>query len=828
MNGAGAAYAIEVDPDALETAAFRWDQVADLFERVGEQLSADASVITPGEWSGFTRDAACAEMAGLGRELTRFAPVLRAAPQALRRVADQARDVVEVQLPALRRARRETLAEYATRARSTREQSDALGERAIAQVGGAADPREAALERAGQDRDQALRGLDRRFDDLAEDLREAFRRAAAVIAQATVAPVNPGSRSASAAGGLDALLEGPAGLQAAAAAAGLLRESLPWTCATLDAARATELARSLIGEPDRPRSADLTRLQALIDTHRGDRVFASEFLTSLGARGLIDLNARLVLSVPRAPQPTADYARLVAATGSLQTSLGYLLATATTGPGEPDQVTNEWVTDLTRAGRRALGDEPPRANLYGYHLLGPLLGHGNHSATFLNTLGADLLAFERSRGHPPGSAFWTDAARSPLAPPRLDYTTPIPVADHDPVASLLSAVSRDPATARAFLTADTGEYPRTPSTGVAPWDEGPRLNRVDYLLTDRVWAPCPGRGDDPGPAAFGDLLVRATTTDPKGEDSLRIVASLAHELYLDERTAESSLGTTDLLPPGLRPALGQVFSVHVDSLHSAFVAGGKPAPMAVMSVQEVRLLVSELGKDPVSYAKLHDAVKVHTALLYDEALRPGTTADRVASLEADSNGSGQLLGALDYGGSVSDAVKIMGREEVDARSVAAAFDVATALLDTGLTLGSTTAGLTSGPAGVLVSSVAGETAKAGAHAALERLEASLAATDTGSLDHLTRTRRANGADTLAGLLDAAITRRLPVADLENAGALDEHGNMLPRETWEGLGGQAVIDRALGRIDSEDGKIKNVLSGVRNSYGQGWDDAQPGK
>jgi hypothetical protein len=530
---------------------------------------------------------------------------------------------------------------------------------------------------------------------------------------------------------------------------------------------------------------------------------------------------------PGPPKPTDDYARLVAATGSLQTSLGDVLATATTVPGEPDQVTNEWVADLARAGRRALGDEPPRANLYGYHVLGPLLGHGNYSAAFLNPLGADMLAFERSQGHPPGSAFWTDAATGPLAPPRLDYTTPIPVADYDPVAPLLAAASRDPTTARAFLTYDTGKYPEEPYTGVARSDLGPRLNRLDYLLTDRAWDPYPGRDDNPGLIDLGNLLTQATTADPKNPDSLRIVESIAHELYIDEKNVKDAVENTDLLLPGIRPALGQVFSVHVDSLHWTFVEAQHPAPMAEMSMREVRVLLMELGKDPVAYAKLNDAVQVHTALSYDAILHPGTTPTRVSAAEKVSRAAGKLLGALDDGGALTDTAKVIGRDNDDQKSVSAAFDVATALVDAGLTVGTTATGLSSGPAGVLVSAVAGETLKAGAHAALERLETGLAETDTGNLDYLVRTRRANGADALAGLLDAAIIRRLPDTDRQNARVLDGHGNMLPRDSWPDYEeGESPIEAALSKIDSPDEVISNARTGVRDFYNQGWDDVQP--
>jgi len=839
--GTGGVYAIDVDPEALEVAANRWDLVADVVERAAQEYSRDASAIAPGEWSGFTRDAACAEMAGLGAELARFAPVLRRAPQALRRAADRARHAVEVDVPALRRQRQDALTDYAVRVRSARARADREGTdgaggvpggRVVDSIAGAGRPgAAAALDRAvggaAEDRDEALRALDRRFADLVEDLREEFRVAARAIAQATVVPAAQEARAAYAAGGLDAL-DGT--VLDPAAVTGALRESLPWTWATLDAARAAGLARELVDSPDRLTAQDLAELRTVLDAHHDDRVFAALFLQDLGARGLIDLDARMVLSIPRATVPGQEHAGLVAGTGDVQTALGTLLALATAAPGRPDQVTGEWVADLTRAGRERLGDLPPRSNLRGYHLLGTLLGHGTFSAQFLDTVGTDLLAFERAHAHPPGSAFWTDAAAGPLAPPRLDRSGPVRSPDHDPVAALLAAAARDPATARAFLTADTGEYSEQDMDiiGLLPNQLSPRLNRVDYLLTDRAWAPYPGRTGTSGPDALGHLLAVATTADPEDPGSHHIVESIAHEIVIDDRATGHPFATTDLVPPALRPHLATVLAAHIESLFDDHpLEAGTDMPSVGPS--ESTLLMAELGKDPDAYATLHRTVAAHTALLYDHDLHHPMTPDRVAgAMESVSRSAGDLLGALDHGAALTDIDRVTTGSENDPRATAAAFDLATALLDRTVPDAGTAAGaVAAGPAGAAAAATAAEAIRTGAHALLGDLEKHLTTTRdaTGTLDRIARTRFTNGADTLHGTLEAAIVRTLPHDVLEEAHILDRDGNLLPQERWERP--DEVMEKIKNYLEYEDPRVglKAVLDGSRNLYGQGRDNAE---
>ncbi|MDQ1294936.1 MAG: hypothetical protein QG608_2821, partial [Actinomycetota bacterium] len=662
---------------------------------------------------------------------------------------------------------------------------------------------------------------------LAEDLREEFRRAGEVIAQATVAPATLAARSAYAAGGLGAL---SGAVLDTAAIAGKLRDDLPWAWAALEATRAGDLAREALGNHDHLTAADLTELRTVLNAHRDDRAFATLFLQSLGAQGLIDLNARMVLSVPRAPQPDAEYTRLVAEVGALQGTLGNLLALATTDPGQSGQVSQFWITDLTRAGRERLGDQPPRSNLYGYHVLGPLLGQGTYSGDFLSAVGGNMIAFEREHAHPPGSAFWTDAATSPLAPPRLDWTTPLPVPDYDPVTAVLSAAAKDPAAARAFLTADVQEYSEQEIglLKLMPNSVGLRLNRLDYLLTDRVWTPYPGRTGTSGLDALGHLLTRATTVDPRNPDSRWIVESIAHEITIDEQATEHPFATTDLTTPALRPYLADVFAAHLGSMYEDRPPeAGTDIPR--LGHGESTLLMAELGKDPDAYATLHRTIAAQTALLYDYYLHYPMTPDRVSPiLETISLSAGDLLGALDHGAALTDIERITATDKSNPHATAAAFDLTTALLDQTITGVGTAAGTaTAGPPGTVAATTAVEALTMGAHALLDKLEANLAAPQdsTGTLDSIARTRFTNGANTLHGTLEAAIVRTLPHDVQNRAHVLAPDGNLLPKDQWEDPeAAEKVINKHLTTKDPRTG-IKAVLDKTWNLYGQGRDNAR---
>src|SRR5690625_7973083 len=70
--------------------------------------------------------------------------------------------------------------------------------------------------------------------------------------------------------------------------------------------------------------------------------------------------------------------------------------------GGDDHVSAEWITQLTEAGRERIeigGMGTPYIHgheVYGYQLLGSLLGEGDHTPHFLNRVGSDMLWFEQS------------------------------------------------------------------------------------------------------------------------------------------------------------------------------------------------------------------------------------------------------------------------------------------------------------------------------------------------------------------------------------------------------------------------------------------------
>ena len=198
-------------------------------------------------------------------------------------------------------------------------------------------------------------------------------------------------------------------------------------------------AKQAIGEELADRGKDITEssddisteeleeYSKLIDAYGTNDVVATSFLTHIGPEGLLELNGSVVLA-------GGEETREVR--GELQTGLGALLAAGTRGvqpetrhrgpdPGAADHVSAEWITQLTQAGREEFtippqpehggqhgGGSGTSFDVYGYQLLGPLLGEGEHSSHFLNRVGTDMLWFEQSYAEEHnGRLPWDDITR---------------------------------------------------------------------------------------------------------------------------------------------------------------------------------------------------------------------------------------------------------------------------------------------------------------------------------------------------------------------------------------------------------------------------------
>ncbi|MDQ1293839.1 MAG: hypothetical protein QG608_1720 [Actinomycetota bacterium] len=726
MTGAGR-FVVDVDPDGLEAAAFSWGQVAQELSAQATVLAGLESGVSEQDWSGQARQAVFGEAAGLSRELSRFAPLIDRAAQELRSLAQDVRDVVDRQIPALNRAWDEETQARDTRLRAAdRAAQDSPAGPGAAAGGSPGVAARAARERALQDGQAAQRTLEVRFEGLVEDLRERFAQTGRVISEATVVDVPASTIAQFRALGLSGAMPGFCSLDGTvfppgSGAAQALSESLPLLWAHHAVGEATALAEALTDGT--AQAGDVARLRSLLgDVHQAPGGPAA-LLRALGTDRLVDLTAALALTGPEA---RADAARV-------QATLGEFLAAATQNPDEAGQLDAAWVQDLRRTGRErhTLPHGEFTVELYGYSALGVLLGHGTPSSELLNTLGGDLLTFERTAAGPTaGSAdFWLPVQRRTLthdlAYPAtgldLDLTgTPgTAAAGWDPVTGLMTTLGRDPHLAQDFFLAQTSQYTdaQRELIGTPPGD---RLDRIDYLLTDRDW----GDRDDTAINAFGHALVQAGAVNPDDQKSVDIMAGVVHEITLDENVRERSFATTDLVNPRLRTELATVLGSHMTSLHESFhglrltgegknenwdpyLPGIHRTPPANLREVETARILAELSKDPEARASLPLAASAYATNAYRYEILDHLRTGNESLIGKFSFASGHILGAIAYGKDVTTIPDPQSQEERHENGL----QYATGLIDIA-TVGATGgAGALTGPAGAVATGALGESSK---------------------------------------------------------------------------------------------------------------------
>lgn len=480
--------------------------------------------------------------------------------------------------------------------------------------------------------------------------------------------------------------------------------------------RAEELARKLKDPMYEPTAAELDELRDLVQLYGKDKAFAHALLTSLGPKGLLELNGTLATYQLDQPGKETDDALFdrdrAAMVRDLQNGLGVMLSTATaqtgtmTGyrgetyvPGE-NELSSKWVAELMEAGRSKMDIGDPNSHLryvediYGYQLLGPLLRGGGFDAGFLSTVGGDIVDFEMEQGKE--GALWNEARGENL---RLDWTrghddNTVP-AGLDPMNGLMEALSHNGEATREMLT--------EVSVHTADGPPGGRLPRLDYLLTDRNWE---ATGDMPGGSTwtteemankdkyrneaidrFGVALERATTETP-GPEARRLFESIVYEINADEQAkgykdgeripADNEKGAdtkafrdNNLIDPQIRDSMGNIVAAHIVDVNLNMNAGDIVVEGESVEVDKGHLtrFLADIGKDEGAHATIALAEAVYAASAYEEIVSGRQNPDddingRVRAMENVSHRYGGVMGALDFGAAEGAHAN---REAVDAQ-----------------------------------------------------------------------------------------------------------------------------------------------------------------
>ncbi|MET7300867.1 hypothetical protein [Embleya sp. NPDC005575] len=388
--------------------------------------------------------------------------------------------------------------------------------------------------------------------------------------------------------------------------------------AEADAKRASDLFTRLSSL--NPGELDL--LRNLMQANSGDPNFAEALTRTMKPTGLYDatgliaqMNARIAAGDKQDPR-LADLKQL-------QTDLGNSLATAS-----PRLVKDPaWMASMREAGREFVrvgdGDAyPGRATVYGYQLLGTLLGHGTYDTAFLRQTADEVIAFEKGAGKP---SIWSTTL---MPPPRFGLDLSRPGSGYDPMTGVLTAMSWNPEAAKGFFG-----------------DGGPA--RLDYLFKGRdpILDHIGGQGEPTSYDALGNALQAATTGRiPTGGVGLPDSPMLPHDDVM-RRIAKDTVaylggrgGLHGAVPGDMSDSVANILSEYVDDTHRTLAGDSRGAKL----FDEYDLIYATRGmsENPEAFRSLYNQELNYTAANLVTATTPSG-----ARLEVEA-GSG-ALGALD-------------------------------------------------------------------------------------------------------------------------------------------------------------------------------------
>jgi hypothetical protein len=557
-----------------------------------------------------------------------------------------------------------------------------------------------------------------------------------------------------------------------------------------------------------PTAGELAQLHDLLEQYAADPEFWYRFLTGLRPERLLTVTGQVALHLP--DHPPAGLGELV---GGIQAMLGAGLALAaarrgSAPPGGRDRpagpgLSPEWLAELVTAGRRrfeivtARAGSPVTVRLYGYQLLGPLLGAARYDRRFLQVVGGDLVDFEMAAGGARRWSGWLTGLGVHAESMRLDWTGPGPgqPAGFDPVLGLIGALDRRPAGALDLLAGR-----------VQPG--GGRLPRLDYLLTDRDWPPAwtshhqslaylaghPGATDpSPGLARFGEVLAKlARLADPR---AVRVVELIVSEINVDEQamgypdravpgeawTRTTGAAGNDLVSPVLREPLAGIVADYIIDVNAAVRDSGSALPGGLGAdfdpTQLIRFL-ADLGRSRPAHETVLAAQTAYAAAAYHfylsgaADLRPDSLPDRLAAATGVARAYGTVSGALDLGAATADWYEQWQRDLAANRRVADGFTVAELVVGAGADLLSARAPGAGFAAGELTSQV------------LAGFRADLLVDHSGLSAYRNAVLFGDGRRVAASLAEAALYRSGQLAGLAEFGLRDGDGSPTPMSSWD--------------------------------------------
>jgi hypothetical protein len=396
---------------------------------------------------------------------------------------------------------------------------------------------------------------------------------------------------------------------------GLTEAKIQWTNEML--ARGEELT-------DRERA----QLSAVLAANQDDPTFAREVITNMSAEEL--LQSWVDLMAPGTETPTEKQRRIHT---SLDQNLGAVLGHATrTGIDEQDgaqsdQNLEQWEQDLIAASEEVIasGDW----SVWGFQIIGSLLGNGDYDPNFLTSYGDSLLQWENSLGW----NGWSYNIPDKFNPMTEDFTW-------DPVVGFCQGLANDETAAAVFLGSDR--------TTLGDGDK----NNFSYLA-DRPWPT--DENAHPGQDAFYDALVLAT----EGERTADRVSTVENMInYYGSHTEKISDENSQILANVAANYMHDIqYSLtEIDSL---------PAHehVAMPDMRVTAWFLSKLGRSPEAYAVLIDSQEAYTAVAIDHVISTSEPDSITTRVDLVASAGGRIAGILTQARAIAVEENIVESDE---------------------------------------------------------------------------------------------------------------------------------------------------------------------
>ncbi|MET8080393.1 DUF6571 family protein [Streptomyces sp. NPDC005303] len=408
---------------------------------------------------------------------------------------------------------------------------------------------------------------------------------------------------------------------------------------SLDSADATHAAE-LMKKGDKLTDTELTELNHLMKSNRGDAEFSTDFYKQLGQKGSLQLYGQLALQTSDASDERKALLR------DMQRNMGNTLATAT-DPDKKPHLSEQWTAEFRKLGTQHVKLYPDSMNEgpYGYQLLGGILRYGDYDSSFLTPIAEHVTQL-----HAKDPYFFANT-KADFGDPMYGFNpSGKNGAGYDPMNSVLEALGHSPQAAVDYFTPPMEAYAENGTHKGELSEIDGAGSYLDYL-TSKDYDSFPDiTGHDPDAATksmndFPDALGHALETavsgqlyDNQGEPVAghsAEQATLMHQVVDKFGSDPSLISEKDNGPlTAMSDSLGNMTAEYMYDVQSAMAGDSEAFPPFGEGSQLTDLndgtladFVAAVSKDPDAYGAISNAQQAVTTQVVTGALEDRTGND---------------------------------------------------------------------------------------------------------------------------------------------------------------------------------------------------------